>query len=83
MLNSALKAFVAVQLHQHTSEVTARTPENTRHLTKSLFMVSVIGLVVAVIIAGFLYLHNGTIAMPVLVSGILFATMEHFFVKLK
>ena len=63
--------------------MTARTPENTRHLTKSIFMVSVIGMVVSVMIGGFLYLHNGTVAMPVLVSGILFGAMEYLFVKLK
>ena len=39
MVTSALKAFLAVQLHEHASNTTDRTPVNTYHLSKSLFFV--------------------------------------------
>jgi VIT1/CCC1 family predicted Fe2+/Mn2+ transporter len=80
MLTAGFKTFIAVQLHEHSSEVTERTPANTRHLTKSLFMINALAIGVATLTVAFLYLHNGTLAVPIWISGLLFAIMHFSFV---
>lgn len=83
MLASAVKAYMAVQLHEHASNPTDRTPQNTYHLSKSLFFVESICLVVASITCLFVYAHNGTVASPIVMSNFLFAGMHYLFNQVK
>ena len=83
LISSVLKGSVAVQLHEHASSPTERTPVNNHHLSKSLYIVTAIGIIVAVMIGGFLYLHDGTVAMPTLVQCVVFTMMHWMFNKLK
>ena len=83
LISSVLKGYVAVQLHEHASCPTARTPANNFHLSKSLYLVTVIGLAVAVMISSFLYWHDGTVAVPNLVQCVAFTMMHWMFQKLK
>ena len=78
-----LKGYVAVQLHEHASSPTDRTPANNFHLSKSLYIVTAICMAVAVMIGGFLFWHDGTLSVPTLVQCLAFTLMHWIFTKLK
>jgi uncharacterized membrane protein YbjE (DUF340 family) len=80
---SALKASTGFNLHHHASEVTHRTPENTKHLTKSVFFTDAVSLVVCCAIAFFVYQHDSTLCLPLLASSIGFKYLDSTFASLR
>lgn len=76
MFAAALKTFIAISLHHHSTHITDRTPANTRHLTKSLFMITALALAIGTVTFVFLYLHNGTISIAAIVSAVLLALLH-------
>ena len=76
LITSALKASTAFHLHDHASEVTHRTPMNTKRLSKSVFFVHAVSLVTCWAITLFVFQHDGTIFVPLVVSSIGFMYLD-------